>query len=157
MPLITLILYLAKALTILMLLTSWGIGTSPSIPFLNNSDNIFFCLGAEASFKLNHVVPNQVCGNPFSLSLFLSIALKWRNANGLVSVAILMKESLFWCWWLDRQLFNRSFVYISFKLTSILKGRTKLTFLALHSITSWSLLNIFPYAVLVTGASDIKI
>lgn len=87
MPLITLILYLAKALTILMLLTSWDIGISPSIPFLNNSKNIFFCLGAEASFRLNHVVPNQVCGNPF-LSLFSSIALKWRNANGLVSVAI---------------------------------------------------------------------
>lgn len=128
--------YLAKALTTLMLFWSSGERTSPSVPHLNNSDSIIFCWRTELSFKLNHIVPHPVCGNPFSMYLLSSTASK----NGGMPMGgrcghPLMTESILWYWWLDRQLFNRVFVYISLKSTSVLKGRRKLAFPSLHSVT----------------------
>lgn len=119
-----------------MLFWSSGEITSSSVPHLNNSDSILFCWGTELRLKLNHIVPNPVCGSPFSLYLLSSMASK----NGEMPMGgrysqPLMTESILWCWWLDRQLLCRVFVNISLMSISVLKGRRKLAFMSLDSVT----------------------
>lgn len=72
---------MARALTTLILFWSSGERTSSGVPYLNNSDGVFFCLGTGLSFWLNHTLPNPACGNPFSLYLFSSMVSKNRATS----------------------------------------------------------------------------
>lgn len=119
---------------------SSGERTSLSVPHLNNSE-IIFCLGTGSSFKVNHIVHNPVCGSPFSLYLLSNMASK----NGGMPIRgkcghHLMTGSIFWGWWLDRQLLNRVFSIRFLKVNFYPQRQKKIN---LSVITFYSFLSLF--------------
>lgn len=118
---------------------SCGVRTFPNIPHLNNSDNILFLFKNIGKFQSELHCAQSVLWKPLLLVAAFKHSFKMAECQWEDRCSYPYWKSVLWCWWLNRQLSNRSFEHISLKSTSILKGRTKLKFLLLDLITFLSL------------------